>query len=66
MPPHLWVWFERWISSAVWQREHVSKQRCVLSRGEALRQQCIELFELCLRVVVVREPAARSIWLMTG
>ena len=50
--------FERWITSVVRQREHFSKQRCVLRRRKALRQQCIELVELCLRGVVVREPSS--------
>ena len=47
--------FERGIASIIRQRQHLGKERGILRRGRGLRQQRIELVELRLRCVVVRQ-----------
>ena len=51
--------FERGIASVVRQRQHLGKERGILSGGRGLRQHRIELVELRLRRVVVRQVRRR-------
>ena len=49
--------FERWIASIVRQGQQLGKERGILSLRRGLRQQRIELVELRLRSVVVRQSS---------
>ena len=55
LPALLRVQIERRIASIIRQRQHLGKERSVLRRGRGLREHRIELVELRLRGVVVRQ-----------
>jgi hypothetical protein len=47
--------FKRGIASVIGERQHLRKERGILRRGQGLGQHRIELVELRLRFVVVRQ-----------
>src|SRR5262245_54500580 len=49
---------ESGVAPVVRKRQHFGKQRGVLDRGRGLRQQRIELVELRLQGVIMREPGS--------
>src|ERR1700730_6524586 len=66
LPPLLRGQPERGIASVIRERRHLGQECCILNRGRGLCENRIELVEFRLRFVIVRRPAARSIWPMIG
>ena len=58
--------FERGIASVVWQRQHLGKQRGILSRGRVCASSASSLSSFACGVSPGCKPAALSIWLMIG
>src|SRR5262249_9502081 len=52
LPALLRCQFEGGIPAIVWQRKHLSKERCVRDRARSLREQSIELVEFLLGLIV--------------
>jgi hypothetical protein len=52
-------------TSVLRQRQHLRKERCVVSRGRGLRQEHIELVKFRLRRIVVLKPSG-ALYLPNG
>jgi hypothetical protein len=48
---------KHWVAAIVRKRQHLGKKRRILNRGRGLREDSVELVELRLRRVVVRQSS---------